>query len=96
VRTTAEWERELASHGLEIIELKPVTFLLANPIDARSPRTLDRWERYWSYVLRFVGRRERVGAVAGAALELLDRPLRRRLGPGPSAKLVVVRHQSGG
>ena len=85
----AEFER----HGLELLEVRPVTFLLANPIDARSSRIYQLWLRYWNYVLRFIGRRERVGAVAGRLLEWIDRPLRRsRLG-GPSAKMMIVRHR---
>jgi SAM-dependent methyltransferase len=93
VRPVEAWAEELARHGLEIRSLRPVTFLLANPIDARSPRAWQVWLRYWNYILRFIGRRERVGLVAGRLLELIDRPLRRRLRPGPSAKLLVIAHR---
>jgi SAM-dependent methyltransferase len=93
VRTREFWTTELARHGLELLEIQPVTFLLANPIDAPSSRMYQLWLRYWNLVLRFIGRRERVGAVAGRLLEWIDRPLRRsRLG-GPSAKLLIVRHR---
>ncbi len=93
IRTVSDWADVLATHGLEIVDLRPITFLLANPIDARTPRELRLWSKYWSYILRFVGQRERVGSIAGRLLELLDRPLRRTLRPGPSAKLIVVRHR---
>jgi SAM-dependent methyltransferase len=93
MRTQDFWTAELARHGLELLEIRPVTFLLANPIDARSSRIYQLWLRYWNYVLRFIGRRERLGAVAGRVLEWIDRPLRRsRLG-GPSAKMMIVSHR---
>jgi SAM-dependent methyltransferase len=92
-RTRDFWEAEFERNGLELLEVRPVTFLLANPIDARSSRIYQLWLRYWNYVLRFIGRRERVGCIAGRLLEWLDRPLRRsRLG-GPSAKMMIVRHR---
>ena len=65
VRTRDFWAAEFERHGLELLEVRPVTFLLANPIDARSSRMYQLWLRYWNFVLRFIGRRERVGAVAG-------------------------------
>jgi SAM-dependent methyltransferase len=93
VRTRDFWTAELDRHGLELLEIRPVTFLLANPIDARSSRIYQLWLRYWNYVLRFIGRRERVGAIAGRLLEWIDRPLRRSRLVGPSAKLMIVRHR---
>jgi SAM-dependent methyltransferase len=93
VRTRDFWATEFDRHGLELLEIRPVTFLLANPIDARRSRTYQLWLRYWNYVLRFIGRRERVGAVAGRVLEWLDRPLRRSRLSGPSAKMMIVRHR---
>lgn len=93
VRTRDFWAALFARHGLELLEVRPVTFLLANPIDARSSRTYQRWLRYWNYVLRFIGRRERVGAIAGRVLEWIDRPLRRSPLGGPTAKMMIVRHR---
>lgn len=93
VRTRDFWTSELDRHGLELLEVRPVTFLLANPIDARSAHIYKAWLRYWNYVLRFIGRRERVGAVAGRLLEWIDRPMRRYSRGGPSAKLLVARHR---
>jgi SAM-dependent methyltransferase len=92
-RTLEAWTSEIERHDLELLDIRPVTFLLANPIDANTERAFRYWLRYWNYVLRYVGRRERAGVVAGRILELLDRPLRRRLRPGPSAKLLVVGHK---
>jgi SAM-dependent methyltransferase len=92
-RTREFWEAEFDRHGLELLEIRPVTFLLANPIDAPNSRMYQLWLRYWNLVLRYIGRRERVGAIAGRVLEWIDRPLRRsRLG-GPSAKMMIVRHR---
>jgi SAM-dependent methyltransferase len=93
VRTADFWRAEFERHGLELLEIRPVTFLLANPIDARSSRVYQVWLRYWNAVLRYIGRRERVGAVAGRLLEWLDRPLRRSRLSGPSAKMMIVRHR---
>ena len=93
VRTRDFWTAELDRHGLELLEIRPVTFLLANPIDAQSKRIYQGWLRYWNFILRFIDRRERVGAAAGRLLEWIDRPLRRSSHAGPSAKLLIVRHR---
>ena len=87
------WRELLGEHGLEIADLRPATVLLANPIDTRTRTGYRALTRYWDLLSRGVGRRERLGALAGAALGALDAPLRRLLPGGPSAKVLAVRRR---
>jgi SAM-dependent methyltransferase len=90
-RPLAEYEAAFAAAGLSLVQLRPATVLLANPIDARSRLTFDLLSRAWMLLHRAVGLDERRGRVAGAALQALDGPLRRLLPAGPTAKLLLLR-----
>ena len=90
-RPVADWERALAGTGLRLESVRPATVLLANVIDTRSAATFRAWRWYWTAVCLGVGRRETVGRAAGALANALDRPLRRIVPTGPTAKVVLLR-----
>ena len=91
VRTLEEWRTELGAAGFQLVDLRPATCVLANPVDARSQRQLDALNALWFGVVRLVGRSERRGAVVGGALYAVDRICTRLARVGPSAKLLLAR-----
>jgi 2-polyprenyl-3-methyl-5-hydroxy-6-metoxy-1,4-benzoquinol methylase len=90
-RPLAQWRAALVSNGLELVELVPVTVLLANPADTRSAFTYTLLDKYWTALQLALKGRERLGAAVGAALYRFDRPLRRLVRSGPSTKVLVAR-----
>lgn len=90
-RPLAAYRQAVADAGLELVEVRPATVLLANPIDARRPGTFALLERAWNVVERVVGRSETRGRIVGSALGALDRPLRNAMPYGPTAKLLLLR-----
>lgn len=90
-RPLAQWQKALARSGLELVELVPVTALLANPADTRSALAYTLLDKYWTALSLTLRGRERLGAAVGAALYQLDRPLRRMARFGPSTKLLVAK-----
>jgi SAM-dependent methyltransferase len=93
-RPLADWRDALAAAGLELVELRPATVLLGNVVDTRSPAAFKALQAYWTALGMGIGPRERPGRVAAKALSALDRPLRRRLPHGPTAKLMLLRRQA--
>jgi SAM-dependent methyltransferase len=91
VRTVAEYEAALADAGLTLASYRPATVLFANVADTRRARTFRALEWYWEAISMGLGPRERPGRFAASILEALDRPLRRRMPGGPTAKVMLVR-----
>jgi SAM-dependent methyltransferase len=92
-RPLADWRAALADAGLELVELRPATVLLGNVVDTRSRWAFKLWSWYWLALGLGIGPRERPGRVAAAVLSAIDRPLRRRLPGGPTAKLLLLRRR---
>lgn len=90
-RSLSQYRQVIADAGLDLVEVRPATVLLANPIDARRAGTYALMVRAWSLLGLAVGRGERRGQLAGAALQALDVPLRRAMPYGPTAKLLLLR-----
>lgn len=92
-RPRAVWDAALDEAGLRLDAVRPATVLLANPADTRHAVSFRALERYWRALSLVVGRRERLGAALGTPIELLDRPLRRAMPHGPTAKVLVLRRR---
>lgn len=90
-RPLAEWNSALAAAGLRVEAIRPATVLLANVVDTRSALAFRALRAYWTAICLGVGRRERLGRLVGALLGAADRPLRRALPGGPTAKLLLLR-----
>jgi SAM-dependent methyltransferase len=90
-RPLAQWREVLERNRLELVELEPVTVLLANPADTRSAFTYTLLDKYWTALALALNGRERLGMAVGQVLYQLDRPLRRLARYGPSTKLLVAR-----
>lgn len=90
-RPLAEYEAACRVAGLELVDVRPATVLLANPIDARSRASYRALSLAWASLNAAVRGSETRGRIAGALLGRLDPPLRRRLRNGPSAKLILAR-----
>jgi SAM-dependent methyltransferase len=82
------------SAGLEIVDTRPATVLLCNPIDTRSRATYRAMWFYWAVLERLIRGNEGRGNIVGAVLGALDLPLRRLLPGGPTAKLLLARRVS--
>lgn len=93
-RTLREWRLALDAAGLEIRSLEPVTAVLASAVDTRHRFTFRLLWLYWNVLTKVVGRRERIGAVAGALLRPLDRALM-AAGAAPSTKCLAVTKRAG-
>jgi SAM-dependent methyltransferase len=93
-RPLAQWRDACATAGLELVDLRPATVLLANVVDTRSRAAFRALSWYWTALGMGIGPRERPGAVAATVLSALDRPLRRRLPGGPTAKLLLLRRRA--
>ena len=90
-RPLAAYTRVLDRAGFQIVELRPMSCVLANVIDTRRKLSFRLMERYWDLLSRIVGRRERLGAVVAALLRPIDLVATRLVAPGPSSKVVVAR-----
>jgi SAM-dependent methyltransferase len=90
-RDAATWERALRQVGLDLVDRRPATVLLSNVGDTRNRHTYAAMWLWWGLLHQAVSGREQLGRVAGAVLGALDRPLRRVLPNGPSAKLLLLR-----
>ncbi len=95
-RPLATYERILADAGVDVVDVRPDTCLLANVIDTRRPGSFRLMQLYWDVICRVVGRRERLGRVAGGVLGFADRLLTRVVPYGPSAKILVARRAEPG
>ena len=87
----ADYGRVLNDTGLTIVDIRPVSCLLVNVIDTRREISFRLMERYWEWLSRLVGRRERVGRLVGPVLRAADLVATRIVSPGPSAKIIVAR-----
>ena len=94
VRTLDEWRAELGAAGFELVDLRPATCVLANPVDARTQWQLDALNALWFGVGRIVGPSERRGALVGSALYAVDHVCKRVARVGPSGKLLLARATS--
>jgi SAM-dependent methyltransferase len=94
-RPLDQWLEVLAGEGLELLELSPVTVLLANPADTRSRLGYWALDKYWTAIALSLGGRERLGRVFGRLIYALDRPLTRASRSGPSTKVLVARRLDG-
>lgn len=92
-RSLQDWRAALAEADLELVELRPATVLLGNVVDTRSRWAFRALSWYWLALGLGIGPRERPGRVAAAILSAIDRPLRRRLPGGPTAKLMLLRRR---
>jgi SAM-dependent methyltransferase len=92
-RPLEDWRAALAEADLQLVELRPATVLLGNVVDARSRLAFKLWSWYWLALGLGIGPRERPGRAAAAALSAIDRPLRRRLPGGPTAKLLLLQRR---
>jgi SAM-dependent methyltransferase len=88
-----QWRPALDQAGLEIVELRPATVLLANAVDTRTRFAFRALGAYWQALSMGIGPRERPGRIAAAVLGAADRPLRRRMPGGPTAKLMLLRRR---
>jgi SAM-dependent methyltransferase len=93
-RPLERWRQVLGREGLELLELSPVTALLANPADTRSKLGYWALDKYWTALVLTISGRERLGRLAGQILYLLDRPLTRNRRGGPSTKVLVARRRA--
>jgi SAM-dependent methyltransferase len=92
-RSLDTWRRVLGKNGLELVEIMPVTCLLANPADTKrrlSYRALSFWWRVLEAVVRDS---EQAGRFVGSGVYHIDRVLLRFVHTGPSTKVLIVRHQ---
>jgi hypothetical protein len=55
-----------------------------------------RWRHWWSFLHRLLAPRPWLGGVAGALLYPVERVVVRRVRPGPSTKLIVLRKPTTG
>lgn len=92
-RGVTEWRSALDAAGFELVEVRPVTALLANPCDTRTRVGWRVASAYWRAIRKVVGRRERFGAAVGRVLLAIDRLCRRVVRTGPSTKLLVARRR---
>jgi SAM-dependent methyltransferase len=90
-RNLADYGRVLSDAGLTIVDIRPVSCLLVNVIDTRREISFRLMERYWEWLSRLVGRRERVGRLVVRVLRAADLVATRVVSPGPSAKVIVAR-----
>lgn len=79
--------------GLEIVDVRPATVFLANPIDARSRFAFRLLFLAWAALEALIRGNEWRGRLVGTVLCRIDAPLRRLLPNGPSAKLLLVRRR---
>ncbi|HKJ36087.1 MAG TPA: class I SAM-dependent methyltransferase [Solirubrobacterales bacterium] len=86
-RVARTWRRA----GLERVSVEPL-FALMNFPSAGGPR----WRRWWSFLQRLLEPRPWLGGVVGALLYPVERLLVRRVRPGPSTKLIVLRKPADG
>ena len=90
-RPLSEYRTAIADAGLELVDMRPATVLVANPVDTRSRLTFHSMSMLWRIVGRLVRGNEDRGRHIGAFLNAFDGPLRRLLPGGPSAKILLVR-----
>lgn len=89
-RTLAEWRPALERAGLTLRGVCPATVLLANVVDTRRRWAFRALHAYWEALAMGIGPRERPARAAALLLGALDRPLRRRMPGGPSAKVMLL------
>jgi SAM-dependent methyltransferase len=91
-RHVDRWRAVLAKNGMEIVRTEPATVLLATPLDTRTRVGYIALWTYWRALMKLASGRERVGAVLGRPIQLLDRLLIRIVPRGSTSKCLVVRH----
>jgi len=87
VRLGSDIEAVVRSTGFEIVEMRPMAFLMNNPVRARG-RALKAW---WRTLDGFVRRGELASSVAGAALYPLELALCSIARRGPSSEWMLCR-----
>lgn len=93
-RPLTDYMHVLREEGFTLVDMRPTSCLLVNVIDTRYELSFRILERYWEWMSRAVGRRERVGRAVGSVLAPVDLLATRIVFPGPSAKIVVARRES--
>lgn len=86
-RVARTWRRA----GLERVSVEPLFALMNFPSAGGR-----RWRRWWSLLYRLLAPRPWLGGAVGALLYPVERVVVRRVRPGPSTKLIVLRKPGGG
>lgn len=89
VRVLSTYREPLRELGLELVTVGATTVLAADPLEAKSPRRMKVYRRWW----RLVGRSKRhpaVGLVVGPLMYVLDGILM-RTDEAPTSKILLFR-----
>lgn len=90
-RILKNYRRPLREAGFRFVTVAPTTVLANNPIEARTPRRLAAYRRWWQ-VVRGASAHPWRCAVVGPVMYAAD-PLLARVGEAPTSKLVLFRRR---
>jgi SAM-dependent methyltransferase len=88
-RTIDRFTEVLDKNGIEILELKPVFYLMNGPIDIRNDAVLKWYSRIWGAIMSQTKRSERIGAMMGWFLYQVDGVLIRMFRNSITTELIV-------
>ena len=71
-RTYEQYERVLSDNKIEILELKPIFYLMNGPIDIRNDLIFKLYMRLWCILLPCAGKSEVLGEILGRLLYYID------------------------
>ncbi len=71
-RTYEQYERVLSDNKIEILELKPIFYLMNGPIDIRNDLVFRIYMKLWCILLSYASKSEVYGEILGRLLYYLD------------------------
>lgn len=90
-RTRDRFMQVLGENGIEILELRPIFYLMNGPIDISNDAILEKYSRMWGVIMSLTKRSERFGAMMGRLLYAVDGVLIRLLRDSITTELLVGR-----
>lgn len=90
-RTLGQYTKVLERNGIEILDLKPIFYLMNGPIDIQNDMVFKVYSFLWSSVMYMVGKSEALGNILGGTFYVIDRLLVRLLKNSITTELMVCR-----
>jgi 2-polyprenyl-3-methyl-5-hydroxy-6-metoxy-1,4-benzoquinol methylase len=90
-RTLEQYERAFLKNRIEILDLKPIFYLMNGPIDIRNDFFFKLYSRLWCTVMSYMVRYEVIGEMLGSVLYIIDGMLIKVFKNSITTELLVCR-----
>lgn len=71
-RTLEQYKKTLIKNGIEVLDIKPIFYLMNGPINIQDSLLFGIYRKLWKIVMYFIGKYEVLGEIMGGILYFVD------------------------